>query len=189
MNYKLLFLSFFLIFKNDLSYSQTQFSKSKEMLVDFNSLKSNHNWTIVDDVVMGGLSSSEIILNDQGNAVFKGSVSTENYGGFSSVRSTIPSINLKNFNCFVIRIKGDGKNYQFRVKSNQNDKHSYKYTFSTNSSWQEIVIPFKNLEPTFRGRKLNLPNFTNKFLEEIGFLISNKTDENFELEIDYIKLK
>ena len=62
MNYKLLFFSFLLIFKNDLFYSQTTFSKSKQMLVVFNSLKSNHNWAIVDDVVMGGLSSSEIIF-------------------------------------------------------------------------------------------------------------------------------
>jgi len=34
-----------------------------------------------------------------------------------------------------------------------------------------------------------MPNFSNEFLEEVGFLISNKKEEKFELEINYIKLK
>jgi hypothetical protein len=51
------------------------------------------------------------------------------------------------------------------------------------------VIPFEKLEPTFRGRKLNIPNFSNQLLEEICFLISNKREENFKLLIDCVKLQ
>ena len=36
---------------------------------------------------------------------------------------------------------------------------------------------------------LTIPNFTNKKLEEICFLISNKKEEDFNLEIDFIKIQ
>tara|TARA_Y100001933_G_C18871701_1_gene510263 strand:- start:511 stop:990 length:480 start_codon:yes stop_codon:yes gene_type:complete len=158
------------------------------MIFDFNKEKNINSWIVVDDVVMGGVSSSRISISKDGNGVFSGHVSLDNNGGFSSVRHRFNSIDISKYNSFLIRIKGDGKKYQFRVKSSINEYHSYKIIFSTNKKWQEIKIPFDNLVPTFRGKDLNLPNFSNKRLEEIGFLISNKIDENFNFEIDYIKL-
>ena len=95
---------------------------------------------------------------------------------------------MSSYNKFIIRIKGDGKNYQFRVKSKLNEYHSYKHEFSTNKTWQIIEIPFDELKATFRGRLLDMDSFSNNILEEIGFLISNKKEEYFKLEIDFIKL-
>ena len=43
-------------------------------------------WTIVNDGVMGGLSSSEIIETEEKTLIFSGLVSLENNGGFASVR-------------------------------------------------------------------------------------------------------
>ena len=74
------------------------------------------------------------------------------------------------------------------MKSKLNEYHSYKYEFVSDGNWQIIEIPFKVLNPTFRGRMLNMPSFSNDVLEEIGFLISNKKEEDFELMIDYIKV-
>ena len=42
--------------------------------------------------------------------------------------------------------------------------------------------------PMFRGRKLDKPNFSNDFIEQIVFLIGNKSEENFELMLDEIRL-
>ena len=81
----------------------------------------------------------------------------------------------------------DGKAYQFRVKSSMYDSHSYKFIFETNSNWQIIQIPFNLLSPSFRGRDLKIPNFSGNNVEEIGFLIANKKEEDFQLKIDYIK--
>ena len=111
-----------------------------------------------------------------GNGVFSGHVSLDNNGGFSSVRHQFSTLNVSDYNKFVIRIKGDGKNYQFRVKSKLNEYHSYKHEFSTNKSWQIIEIPFDELKATFRGRLLDMDSFSNTILEEIGFLISNKKE-------------
>ena len=43
--------------------------------------------------------------------------------------------------------------------------------------------------PTFRGKKLDMPNYDADGIEEIGFLIANKKAEHFKLEIDSILLK
>ena len=50
-------------------------------------------WRNVDDVVMGGVSSSSMRI-EEGVAVFKGEVSLENNGGFASVRSGVLSRGL-----------------------------------------------------------------------------------------------
>ena len=43
--------------------------------------------------------------------------------------------------------------------------------------------------PSFRGRKLNQPNFDNAYIQEIGILIGNKKEENFKLILDKIELQ
>ena len=52
-----------------------------------------------------------------------------------------------------------------------------------------MEISLSNMYPSFRGRKLALPNFSSKNIEEITFLIGNKKEESFQLEIDKIYLK
>lgn len=159
------------------------------MLFDFNENTSSKLWRIVDDVVMGGISSSDISITKNGYGEFSGHVSTKNNGGFSSVRCQFKTLDISNYNSFLIKVKGDGKNYQFRVKSKLNEYHSYKFEFSTTNEWQLIEIPFSELEATFRGRLLDLPRFPNEKLEEVCFLISNKKEEDFNLLIDTIELK
>ena len=161
---------------------------SQLMIFNFDESANINKWRIVDDVVMGGVSNSKVYLDKDGNGVFSGHVSLDNNGGFSSVRYQLNTLDISSYSKFIIRIKADAKNYQFRVKSNLNEYHSYKYEFITDGSWQTIEIPFNELKATFRGRMLNIPSFSNNFLEEIGFLIANKMEEDFELKIDYIKV-
>ena len=42
--------------------------------------------------------------------------------------------------------------------------------------------------PSFRGRKLDQPDFDHKQIEEIAILIGNKRNEKFQLLIDKIEL-
>ena len=41
------------------------------------------NWNIVNDDVMGGISTSTMSLNKEKNLLFKGNLSLENNGGFA----------------------------------------------------------------------------------------------------------
>jgi len=159
------------------------------LLFDFNPKSNIDYWKIVDDGVMGGYSSSEFFVDVSGNGVFKGSVSLENNGGFCSVQHYLKPVSLKENKIFSIRLKGDGKKYQFRVKSERRDYYSYVYEFQTTTNWQTIEVPISELYASFRGRKLNMPNYNGISLEEIAFLIGNKKAENFELLIDKIEVK
>ena len=93
------------------------------------------------------------------------------------------------FSKVVIRIKGDGKSYQLRIKSNNSDYFSYVTSFNTSGDWETISIPFNQMYPAFRGRKLDAENYPGKKMEMIAFLIGNKKAETFKLEIDMIELK
>lgn len=159
------------------------------VIFDFNTNTKINDWKIVDDGVMGGISKSVITLDKDGNGIFEGHVSLENNGGFSSVRHQFKTVDVSNSKRFTIRVQGDGKSYQFRVKSQLNNYYSYKFDFSTNKDWEIIEIPFDELIPTFRGRTLDIPSFPNKVLEEVGFLVSNKKEEDFKLKIDFVKVE
>jgi NADH dehydrogenase [ubiquinone] 1 alpha subcomplex assembly factor 1 len=162
---------------------------SNSMLIfDFNKTSVVSDWRLVNDVVMGGRSTSEFYLNEEGHGVFTGAVSLENNGGFSFLRYRFDEKNIQGLKKVVIRLKGDGKAYQFRVKSNKYNQESYIKVFKTSGEWQTIEILLSELEPSFRGRKLDIPNFSSNKLEEIGFLIGNKKNESFKLVMASILL-
>jgi len=158
-------------------------------LFDFSKDSNPANWSIVDDVVMGGRSDGHFEINQEGHGVFYGEVSLENNGGFSSVRYNTGHKEIAGYSKIILKLKGDGKQYQFRVKSDRNDRHSYIFYFETSGDWQHIAIPLSEMKPGFRGRKLNMPNYPAKVLEELAILISNKKEESFKLEIDKITLE
>ena len=74
------------------------------------------------------------------------------------------------------------------MKTSLRENQSYVYEFETTGEWQEISIPFDQMYPIFRGMKLDMPNYPGEFLRESTFLISNKKEEKFRLEMDKICL-
>jgi len=158
-------------------------------ICDFTKESDLSNWMVVDDVVMGGRSDGNFYINSDGHGVFEGAVSLENNGGFSSIRCRFEQTNVENFSKIVIRLKGDGKKYQVRVKTDAEDYYSYITYISTTEDWETIEVSLDEMYPSFRGRKLNEPNFPGKQMEEFAFLIGNKKAESFKLMIDKIELK
>lgn len=162
---------------------------SSILIYDFNINSSPKDWRIIDDDVMGGLSQGKFSIDAAGNGVFQGKVSLENNGGFSSVRYQFEKLNVSKNSRISIRLKGDGKNYQFRVKDIVNNYYSYITIFKTSGNWETIEIKLSDLYPSFRGQKLNSPNFNSDSIEEIVFLIGNKKKESFQLILDKIELE
>jgi hypothetical protein len=158
-------------------------------IYDFTAQSNPRDWAIIDDVVMGGRSNGSFTINDDGHGIFSGVVSLENNGGFSSVRHQFSKLNTTEDSKVVIRLKGDGKDYQFRIKDKKSAFYSYITTFQTNGEWQNVTLQLKDLYPSFRGRTLDLPNFAGGPMEEIVFLIGNKKNESFQLVIDKIELE
>ena len=157
-------------------------------LFDFSAGLNLDRWAVVNDGVMGGLSKGALELTPEGHGRFSGTVSLENYGGFTSIRCAVADIAVSEGSKIQLRIKGDGKDYQFRVKHKARDYQSYITTFSTTGTWETIEIPLIDLYPSWRGQKLDMPNFDKSSINEFTFLIANKRNETFELLIDEIVL-
>jgi hypothetical protein len=159
------------------------------IIYDFDKNSASKDWRIIDDVVMGGQSNGRFSIDSDGNGVFEGTVSLENNGGFSYVRYQFNKAATTKNSKVLIRLKGDGKEYQFRIKDKYNNYFSYITTFKTSGEWQTIEIKLADLYPSFRGRKLNFPNYEAPSFEEIVFLIGNGKNESFKLMLDKIELQ
>jgi hypothetical protein len=115
-------------------------------------------WGALDDVVMGGVSESGIRLID-GIAVFSGNVSTNNSGGFASVRTRNfeSPINLAGYDGIELRVKGDGQRYKFMLRTSTKwDGVAYCHSFDTvDRTWIDVRIPFTAFVPIFRARTVS----------------------------------
>ena len=114
-------------------------------------------WGALDDVVMGGVSASSFQQIDRA-ALFTGNVSTENSGGFASVRTRNfePPANLSDYDGIELRVKGDGNRYKFIARDDEKwDSIAYTYSFDTVADeWITVKAPFSELVPAFRAKTL-----------------------------------
>jgi len=173
-----------------LAAGMTNQTTSKDtIIIDFSHEADYENWRIVNDGVMGGISQSVMLAGDSATAIFQGNVSLENNGGFASVRMMSREFNLDGYEGIEIRVRGDGKKYQFRIRvDNRFDGISYRHIFETNKGqWMLIRLPFSDFVPTFRGRILDEDPLSPDQIQQVGFLIADKQEGNFKLDIDWIK--
>jgi hypothetical protein len=128
-------------------------------------------WGALDDVVMGGVSDSrmepmatEINSNDpnnvqEGAVVFRGTVRTENNGGFCSTRTKnmAPPLDLSSYDGLVLRVKGDGQRFKFLIRTDAGfDTVGYSTSFDTEKgAWEDVRLPFSEFTPVFRAKTLS----------------------------------
>ena len=145
-------------------------------------------WSIVNDDVMGGISTSYISLNEEKNLIFKGYLSLENNGGFASSRLGVKRKALLGVKSFKIKFRGDGNTYKLRLRQNYR-RVSYSCDFeSAYDKWVEVDIPVEDFKPTWRG--YNYSDYPALEIDEINSLslhISDKQEGEFKLEIEFIK--
>lgn len=154
----------------------------------FSTEKNVKEWRIVNDGVMGGISRSNLLKTSEGYGQFSGHVSLENNGGFASIQLNQSTPIPEEIKYIVLRVKGDGKQYEFRLKNDLYQSVSYVHPFKTSGEWETIRLAIGEFYPQYFGQKLNRPNFNYKNIEQISFLISNKREEDFKLLIDNISM-
>lgn len=160
------------------------------ILLNADIMKTESRWSIVNDGVMGGLSSSTAFIKDD-KIIFSGNVSLKNNGGFASLRSPVKNYNFANYSGVEIKIKGDGKRYTISMKETAYfSGYFYTGSFETKKDDRIIVqIPFDEFKlyyfgnETISDKKIPLNN-----IKEISLLIGDKQEGNFTTEVDYIKL-
>lgn|GEM_PF-757781 len=146
-------------------------------------------WRTIDDVVMGGVSRSSFDLA-KGRAVFSGTVSGDNNGGFASARARVADgVDLRGATSVVLRVRGDGQRYKFSVRTDDRfDGVSYRASFTApKGDWSTVKLAIADFEPTWRGRRVpGAPALRAEQIRQVGFLISDKQFGPFRLEIQSI---
>ena len=144
-------------------------------------------WRSINDGVMGGLSSGGMTQIDEGLR-FSGEISLENNGGFSSVRR-LAEQDLSGATSVRLEVRGDGREYQFRIRQDSRfDGVAWRAMFVTTDEWQTVEIALDEFIPVFRGRTVaEAGPVVPSRIEQIGFLLADKNDERFELDIRRIE--
>ena len=148
------------------------------LIFDFRTAKTplNQTWGSLDDVVMGGASTSRLRLQQQA-ALFSGNVTTANSGGFASVRTRNfePPLNFASYAGLELLVKGDGQRYKFLLRDQQTwDSVAYAYSFNTVAQeWSRIRIPFGEMIPVFRAKTVpDAPALNTKQIRSLQLMLS-----------------
>ena len=162
--------------------------KTDNLMLLMNDKNESQYWRSVNDNVMGGISQGGMSFNNK-HASFSGQISLENNGGFSSVTRFIDSLPTGTEQ-IKIKMDGDGKTYQFRLAMWQNGyRITYRQEFNTDINKTSIItLPLEDFVATFRGRTIwNAPKLNADLIREIGFLITTKKAEPFQLNVHSIE--
>jgi len=76
------------------------------------------SWTTLNDDVMGGCSTCKIEHHEPGRALFTGTTSLDNGGGFASIRANIGPNATANSDGIALRVRGDGRTFWLLVSEN-----------------------------------------------------------------------
>ena len=148
-------------------------------------------WRIVNDGVMGGLSRGKVLFSDKGSMLFSGTLSLENNGGFSSVRSDDLDLDLADYEGLAIRVRGDGRTYQLRLSTDESYRSGevgFKAEFpTTKGKWRQVRVPFRDLVGSWRGRLLKDLKFDPAKIKRVTLLLGDKRPGPFKLEVDWIR--
>lgn len=160
------------------------------VLYSFDGKSNGTKWINVNDTVMGGVSDGRWGLTPDGALCFHGTLSLENNGGFATARSRGPSLDLSEYDGLLLRVRGDGKRYRLSIRTDfAIMAGGYYFMLETEAGqWQEIFAPFSLFEARAFGRKLpGAPQLNKKDVRSLGFMISDKQEGEFRLEVDWIK--
>lgn len=146
-------------------------------------------WRPVNDVVMGGVSSSTLTFEPPDRGVFAGVVSFENNGGFASVHGPQLTQDLTGIAALLLRVRGDGKRYRFSVRTRAAfDAVQYHAMFTAGpGDWQTLRFPLSAFGPRLRGRDVSgAPPLAGESIAAAGFLIADRQEGAFRLEINAV---
>lgn len=160
-----------------------------ELITDFAQAPGGLEWFVVNDDVMGGKSSGGFELSD-GNLLFTGSTNTRG-GGFSSIRSRGPRMDLSEFSGIRLRVRGDGRQYSWQLRTNamyRGRELGFWSEFETTAGqWLEIDLPFADFVPKFRGNELEVAPPNPAHIGGMGLMIADGKDGPFAIAVDSVQ--
>jgi monofunctional biosynthetic peptidoglycan transglycosylase len=155
-------------------------------LADFRDPGEAARWRPVDDVVMGGRSSSAMRAGDR-FGIFAGEVSLEEGGGFASVRRRAQLVDLSACEAVELHVRGDGKRYKLNLlPSDALDGFVHQAAFETRpGTWLRVTLPLALFTPRFQGQPA-AGALDRARVSGLGLLISDRQAGPFRLDVESI---
>ncbi len=160
-------------------------------LFDFTSPSAAREWQSVNDGVMGGISDGRFRITAERTLEFFGTLSLENNGGFTSVRSVPRSLGLMPGDTLIARVRGDGREYQLNLYTPVRARaFSYRSSFRTvQDQWVDVRIPLDSFVATSFGQPVGgVGPVDPSRVTSLGFLLSDKAPGPFRLEVASIEV-
>lgn len=157
------------------------FAHAGPPLLDFSRPEVVQTFWVINDVVMGGVSTSR--LGSTGGAmVFKGEVSLENGGGFASFRGPVKF--PRQSAALLLKVRGDGRRYKLTLKLDDSTSTAqYQAVFVAPREWETLRFEPADFVASFRGRAVVAPIVRFVDVQYIGLLISDKQSGPFNIEL------
>ena len=179
-----LLVSFLLVFTN----MSVKVKAQPNLTILFDKQKELANWVVINDTVMGGRSEAKVLLEDN-LLLFSGNLSLENNGGFASTRRAYSPIQWQPEKPLTVKLIGDGRSYQFRLRTNKNiDGIAYLAEFKTSVN-EPHTLNFtpQDFTPQYRGRVVRgAPKLAFEDVAQLGFMLADKRPGEFKLKVQSI---
>ena len=159
-------------------------------LFDFVGPEAANQWQAVNDGVMGGVSDGRFRITPDKTMEFFGTLSLENNGGFTSVRTKPADVDIKAGDAIVVRVKGDGREYVLNLYTkSRRMAFSYRAPLPTEKdTWTEVSIPLADFVPTSFGRQVQgMEPVAPDEITSIGFMLSDKKAGPFKMQVEWVK--
>lgn len=161
------------------------FAHAGPPLLDFSSLEIVRTFRVVNDVVMGGVSTSRL-SHSAGAMLFEGEVSLENNGGFASFRGPVkpPAESA----ALLLKVRGDGKRYKLTLKLDDSTSTAqYQAVFVAPREWEVLRFVPADFKASFRGHAVAWPIVRFADVKYVGLLISDKQSGKFQIELKDVR--
>jgi len=144
---------------------------------------------VVNDTVMGGVSSSSVEAHGEEGVVFSGLLSLDNNGGFTSARLDIGRPDWTEFDGLKVELVGDGRKYLLtaRTRDRRMRRIYYRYPVETVAGERvSLTVPFDDFQAYAYGTPgPQAPGLRSQLdrLGSVGIMLADKKPGDFELQI------
>jgi len=151
-----------------------------------------NDWVVVNDTVMGGVSSAVVLDGEGEGLLFEGDLSLERNGGFTSIRRPLGAVDWSDSDGLYLKVAGDGREYlvTVRLRSPAMRRLYYRARLPTERGRVvEKVIPFDEFEAySFGTRVGGAPPLSAQLrrLGSVGFMLADKNPGPFAMTIQQI---
>jgi hypothetical protein len=154
-------------------------------LIDFSSPDAVRFFQVINDGVMGGLSTSRL-RPASGALSFEGEVSLARNGGFASFRGAVrfPA----DTTALLLTVRGDGRRYKLtlRLDDDAGSAH-YQAAFVASPKWTTVRSQPADFQASFRGRAVAASPLRFVDVRYMGLMISDRQSGPFKVELKELR--